>query len=135
MKVLNCTLTQSDTEIIKHYGKQEDGTYHTGVDVAATSVFSICNSVVIDIAVDSNGKHVVTVQYDADRCIRYSNLVIVAVRLGEPIRRGYRIGEVAGHVHFELLSRTPANSFPVRVGAVTYFRVDPTAIILSGRLN
>lgn len=133
MEVKNCVLTQSNTTITKLYGKQKDGTYHTGVDITATSVYSICNSVVTDIAKEAAGTYIVTCQYDDDRSIRYGNLTCIDISTGQPVSYKSKIGECAGHVHFEYLERSATNMFPVRIGGQTYFKVDPVDVIANDR--
>lgn len=133
MEVKNCAVTQSDTTITKLYGKQKDGTYHTGVDIIATSVYSICNCVVTDISKEPSGTYIVTCQYDDERSIRYGNLASVDISIGQPVRYKATIGHAVGHVHFEYLERSATNSFPVRIGGQTYFKVDPIDVIANSR--
>lgn len=133
MEVKNCAVTQSDTTITKLYGKQNDGTYHTGVDITATSVYSICNCVVTDVSKETSGTYIVTCQYDDERSIRYGNLTSVDVSIGQPVRYKSTIGQAAGHIHFEYLERSATNSFPVRIGGQTYFKVDPVDVIANTR--
>lgn len=129
MKVKYNTVTQSAATITKLYGKQKDGTYHTGVDIIATSVYSICDCVVTDIRKDSDGTYTVTCQYDTERAVRYSNLVTVDVSLRQPVKYKSVIGSADGHVHFEYLELSSRNTFPVRVRATTFFKVDPIDVI------
>ena len=133
MEVKNCAVTQSDTTITKLYGKQKDGTYHTGVDILATSVYSICNCVVTDVSKESGGTYIVTGQYDDERSIRYGNLQYTDVSIGQPVRYKSTIGQAVGHVHFEYLERSATNAFPARIGGQTYFKVDPVDVIANNR--
>lgn len=133
MEVKNCAVTQSDTTITKLYGKQKDGTYHTGVDITAASVYSICNCVVTDISKEPSGTYIITCQYDDERSIRYGNLASVDVSIGQLVRYKSLIGQASVHTHFEYLERNASNLFPVRIGRQTYFKVDPIDVIANDR--
>ena len=129
MDILNCRVTKSDTQITKFFGKQVDGTWHTGCDITAHNVYSICDGVVINIAKEQAGTFVVTVQYDNNRCVRYGNLSDVEVSLGKPIVDGQMVGRAAKSVHFEYCLKNQTSRFPFRVGSATYYKTDPIQII------
>lgn len=129
MDILNCRVTKSDTQVTKFFGKQVDGTWHTGCDITAQNVYSICDGVVINIAKEQSSTFVVTVQYNANRCVRYGNLVSVEVTLGKPIVDGQMVGRAAKSVHFEYCVKDSVSKFPFRVGLSTYYKVDPIDLI------
>lgn len=145
MIIKNCNLTQSDVEVFtdgdKCFGVYKNSV-HTGVDIKATSVFSICQGVVI--AVYNNDKtHSVIVQYDRNVFFRYSNLLSVDVTKGQTIQQDDKIGDCKS-VHFEYLRKDkvgldviinlfgvrvyPNDPVPILSGQITYTPVlDPTS--------
>lgn len=133
MDILNCRLTGSDSTITKSFGKQKDGTFHTGCDIVADSVYSVCTSVVVNIAKEKNNTFIVTAQYDSDRCVRYGNLSELAVKLGQPIVDGQLVGHAAKSVHFEYCVKSQQSKFPFRVGSQTYYKIDPYEVIGGSR--
>lgn len=129
MELKFCPVTKSAATITKLYGKQPDGTWHTGCDIATVNVYSICNCVVTDISAEPDGTYIVTFQYDAERSFRYGNLLAVDVELGVSVNNGWHVGVADGHVHLEYCERSSKNCFPVRIGMQTYFKVDPLDVI------
>mgnify|MGYP003295628889 CR=1 FL=1 len=101
MRILNCRLTKSNTNVTKFFGKQGDRTWHTGCDVEAHNVYSLCDGVVINIAYEQKHTSIVTVQYSKNRCVRYGNLASVEVSIGQPIVDGQLVGKASKSVHFE----------------------------------
>lgn len=133
MDILNCRLTKSDSKITKTFGKQKDGTFHTGCDIAAENIYSVCNAVVINIAKQREGTFIVTAQYNKDKCVRYGNLSRLDVKLGQPIMDGQLVGKAAKSVHFEYCVKYETSKFPFRVGSQTYYKLDPTEVIAGER--
>ena len=130
MRILNCRLTKSDTNIIGPFGKKKDGTWHTGCDVEADTVYSICNGVILAIQSDRTGRKVVTVQFDGDRIVRYGNLTSTYSSVGSIIEDGQTVGYADKSVHFEFCKKSAKDTkFPVRVGRHTYYKVDPTNLL------
>lgn len=129
MEVKNCPVTQSDTTITKLYGKQKDGTYHTGVDIKATSVYSICNCVVTNVSKEASGTYIVTCQYNSKRCFRYGNLDSVFKAVNDVVLIGHQLGTTKDVVHFEDCITDQPTMFPFRFGGRTYYKVDPLNIV------
>lgn len=134
--ISNCPITLTDSNVTYPYIDDEDnswyekyGSYHSGIDIECTDVYSLCKSVVTYIGEDSdNGelKKVVIVQYDAERSLRYCHLTDVYVEAGDIIEDKLLIGKADKWCHFELLTATQTESvWPVRVGAKTYYKQDP----------
>ncbi len=105
-------------------------TLHTGVDVKCDDVLNICPGVATLVNVSGNHGTVI-IQYDLANCIQYSNLRVVDVQLGQYVDTYARIGSADKYVHIDYLA-TGQNVWPVRVGAQTLYKHDPTDIVLNG---
>lgn len=129
-----CPITRQAASILYPYiDSNQSGWYniygglHDGIDIVAKSVHSICQGVVLFIGQNmDNHKYEITVQYDADRCLRYCNIAVVYVNSGDAVIEGQLLGDVEDFVHFEYTSRPKNESvWPVRVGTQTYYKHDP----------
>lgn len=130
MRILNCRLTKSDSDIIETFGKQRNGTWHTGCDVTGTHAHSIDGGTVLAVNKSADGTSIVSVQYDKDTLLRYGNISSVYVSLGEKVMDGQQIGKVSKSIHFELCRKSATDTkFPVRVGSQTYYKIDPTPLL------
>lgn len=115
MKILNCSLTNTDIEYPEvgtkyGFGKNADDV-HTGVNIKCKDVYSICDGVVIDAAKYTNG-NTVLIQYDKTICFLYSMIRESFVVPGQLIRKGKMLGTADDFVHFEYL-RTDNNPLSV----------------------
>lgn len=121
---------ESDSDLqYKSYGG-----YHTGIDLAASEVYSCTSGVVTQVGTDSSGMHELTIQYDATVSLRYMNLKNVSVRVNAIIHKGDYIGAANKFVHFEYISINKEDSkWPVRIGTVTYFKHDPD-LLFTGKV-
>lgn len=104
--------------------------YHTGVDLKCTNVYSGVSGVVIQTGIDSSGMYELTIQYDAITSLRYMHLKHVSTHTGAILQAGDHIGVADKYVHFEYISTQQETSkWPVRVGAVTYFKHNPELLL------
>ena len=112
----------------KHKLYKEHG-FHTGIDLYAYGVYSLCNGVVT--SVGNDGKHyAVTVQYNAFASLRYLHLKEPSVDAGQIVQQGFSIGTADKYVHFEYVTREKGDSnWPVRIGTETYYKHDPLDMI------
>ena len=129
--IKNCLITQQDSKILRswlddlgvqNYNSEER--YHTGVDLAATSVYAFCSCVCVYVGQDENDKVAVIVQYDRNRAFRFSNLISADVISGQALEKGTVIGSADSFVHFELLTREES-LWGVRAGNESYWKHDP----------
>lgn len=115
MKILNCSLTNTDIEypeVGTKYGFGKNAyDVHTGVNIKCKDVYSICDGVVIDAAKYTNG-NMVLIQYDKTICFLYSMIRESFVVPGQLIRKGKMLGKADDFVHFEYL-RTDNNPLSV----------------------
>ena len=107
---------------------------HSGVDIEVEGVvLSCCAGVVTMVGKDWEKRLCVCVEYDAGTLVRYMHLKSTDLTLGQAIRGGDIIGLPDQYVHIELCKVDTAAvgkyRFPVRVGARTYDKFDPTDII------
>lgn len=134
-KLINCPITRTSSAALFPYIDSEDsgwysiyGGYHDGIDIEAKSVHSICQGVVLFIGqeYDDNNLYEISIQYDADCCLRYCHLSSVIVNKGDAVYSGSMIGEAKDFVHFEYVSIPKNNSiWPVRIGSQTYYKHNP----------
>lgn len=115
MKIINCSLTNTDIEYPEvgtknGFGKNEND-IHTGLNIKCKNVYSICDGVVIDVAQYTKG-NMILVQYDKTMCLSYSMLKESFVVPGQLIRKGTLLGTTDDFVHFEYL-RTDKNPISV----------------------
>lgn len=137
----NCVLTNSNTTIrtpwyvVDNYYTRRIH-IHTGVDVVAESVYSICDGIVIYSGTELDGKHYTCViQYDASLVFQYSNLSDNQLDSGMYVYKGQLLGTADHFVHVEALVATaPDLVFPVTFNSITYYKIDPTPYI-DGRID
>ena len=130
-----CAITQSATYIVRPFVADERSSwyrtlhgYNTGCDIIASEVYSACFGVVIQVG--HTTQYTVTVQYDANSCVRYANLTDVDVSPGEPITTGRLIGHADEFVRVEYATQsTEFTRWPVHIGTETYYKVDPESIV------
>lgn len=131
--IVNCPITHKDSKILKDWivdpkskeYRQNKG-YHTGIDIVAENVYSICAGVCTYVGKSSEERNVVIVQYDHNLSFRYCNLDVISVRKGQLISEPYtqEIGVAHEYVHFEAITTTKSN-WCVRVGGRDYYKNDP----------
>lgn len=130
--IVNCPITHKDSEVLKDWigdpkskeYKQNKG-YHTGIDIVAENVYSICAGVCTYVGKSSEERNVVIVQYDHNVSFRYCNLDVVAVRKGQIIDPNMELGVAHEWVHFEVIT-TSFSDWCVRVGGRDYYKQDPS---------
>lgn len=123
---------KNEKSVILHYWNIGSAPYHTGLDIFADDVYSVCKGVVL--FVGNNGKHKsVSVQIDANQCVRYCNLLEVYVEPGQAIVLDTHVGKADKFIHFEYCTRTrPIFSHVVsnvRIGTQTYYKQNPRTFI------
>lgn len=129
MVIKNCPLTQQDSKVLKRFKHNRTIALasHSGIDIEASTVYSICYGAVIDIEHDDSG-YTVTVQYSGDVIVRYCKLDSVEQSLYESQAIKYRdvIGHVSNYVHFEIGYVTEIdNPWVLRVSRLMYHTIDP----------
>lgn len=129
----NCKLTNTTATVLRSYDTSQLSDICTGIDVAAHTVYSLFAGVVIQVNKDDCKRCSVIVQYDSYRYVRYSHLKSASVKMGEIIKSDAEIGEADQFVHVEYMTTSVNTSdtvlFPVRVGAITLYKHDPTALV------
>ena len=139
MIITNCVVTNSDAEVVKEYVDSDRSAlykvykgYHTGVDLKSSNVYSMCPGVVSIVNTMPDSKLLsVVIQFDATNCIIYSNIVNSMVDVGQIVSTYQQIGTCKDFVHFEYANTVPSR-WPVRVGAQTFFKHDPTQLLIYG---
>lgn len=136
MKIKNCIITKSDTEIVKNW-KVTVNDIHSGIDLSATDVYSPFYGVVIDCVYSPQDKYSVIIQYNAYTCVRLCNITSLAVKRGSLVTEGQLVGKCNKFVHVEFLSYYKPDGLPpmsVRIENLSYYKVNPTELVL-GKLN
>lgn len=125
-------LVQDNAEIIKPYINDKNskdfkkyGTLHTGIDVSGQSVHSMSRGEVIL----ANDNKVIIADGKDGFC--YSNLDDVYVQEHDLITSNQVIGGCKDYVHVEYITST-GTQWPVRVEGKTYYKQDPTDLIVNG---
>ncbi|MBP5433645.1 hypothetical protein [Ruminococcus sp.] len=105
---------------------------YTGADITADSVYSYSSGRVIAVGKDTDlFSYSVTVQYDVFNILRYGNLSEIAVGAGDILQEGTLLGKADRFLHFEYATKEQGSSrWPVRVGDQTYWKHDPSELIL-----
>ena len=130
--IVNCLITHKDSEVLKDWigdpkskeYKQNKG-YHTGIDIVADNVYSICAGVCTYVGKSSEERNVVIVQYDHNTSFRYCNLDVVSVRKGQIVDYHAELGVAHEWVHFEVITTT-FSDWCVRVGGRDYYKQNPS---------
>lgn len=133
--VTHCMLSDLSAKVVVSKGWEPTGLHiHTGVDINIVSIHSVCRGVVIYVGADlyETGLSIV-IQYDVNQCVRYGHLKSVGVAVGQLITTGQVIGVADKFVHLEYLNTTAPefNVFPLRIGKVTYYKYDPTGLVVN----
>lgn len=111
----------------KHELYKEHG-FHTGIDLYAENVYSLCSGVVTHVGTDGN-HYAVTVQYDGEISLRYLHLKSISVVAGQTVQQGFGIGVADKYVHLEYATKTKGDSiWSVRIGTQTYYKHNPLEI-------
>lgn len=130
--IYGCPITLKDSEVLKDWigdpkskeYRQNKG-YHTGVDIVAENVYSICAGVCTYVGKSSEERNVVIVQYDHNVSFRYCNLDVVSVRKGQTVDYQMEVGVAHEWVHFEVITTT-FSDWCVRVGGRDYYKQNPS---------
>lgn len=116
-----------DTENSVNYKKYRG--YHSGVDLAAKEVYNLLQGQIIYVK-HLDLKYTVVVKLSTSMCISYSNLKSCKFSRGDIISAGEHIGSCFTYVHVEYLSIIES-MWPVRFGVDTFYKNNPTDIILT----
>lgn len=127
-----CSVTKSATTVLRPFVSSKkdpwydiSNGYNTGCDIAASTVYSICSGVIVQVGKDSK-HHVATIQYNRNICIRYTNLSEVSCEAGELIQSGDIVGIADKYTRVECIMRdSDFKLWPVRIGKIQYYKVDP----------
>ena len=95
----------------------------SGCEITCTDIHSLCRGVVIFIGTATEPS--VTVQYNASVSITYAHLATTLVHLGSVVNTGDVIGTADAFVRVEALVDGPSRTWPVRIGAMQYYKQDP----------
>lgn len=129
--ITNCPITLIDSKVLRVWVDNSNSKaykisneYHTGVDVVASEVYSICAGVCTYVGRSSEERNVIIIQYDHNISFRYCNLDEVKIRKGQTVEYKEIIGIAHDWVHFELIT-TEYSNWCVRVGNRDYYKHDP----------
>jgi murein DD-endopeptidase MepM/ murein hydrolase activator NlpD len=100
--------------------------FYTGTDLECSNVYSAYNGTAVLVGDDELGKCVI-VQTGSSFCIAYKHLADTDIRSGQYLDKGTFIGSANKYVHVELLQQS-TSIWPVRIGAVTWFKNDTAQI-------
>ena len=140
MKTLlkDCILTHQDSEVLRTYDiSMGSETYHLGIDIKASDIYCPCSGVVIyDGLVEY--KPSCTIQYSANICLRFTNMLELNVVAGQLVSYDTCIGKADEYVHFEYLTSEP-NDPNFRVffnSTISYYmyKHDPM-LVLTGNIQ
>ena len=137
----NCPITKKNSKLLKRWIADsksveytQNGGYHTGVDIEASEVYSICAGVCTYVGKSLEERNVVVIQYDHNTSFRYCNLDKIYIRKGQIINTDEYIGSAHKFVHFEVLN--PENStWCVRVGNRQYYKHDPIKYLTDSNIS
>ena len=135
LTVANCPVTLTTSNVlypyiddVSHKWYRRYGSLHSGVDITAKSVYSICQGVVLFVGQTSDDLKEVTVQYDANRIVRYCHLSDVYVHSGDTVERSELIGYADTFVRFEYATIVQGTScWTVHINSQTYYKHNPEA--------
>ena len=107
------------------------GELHTGIDIEAESVYNAVPGIVLQVAQVMNNTWTVSVQYDVNNVMRYSNLTSVSVGLGDIVLYKDKLGECKEFLHLEHVKLSPVVNpeMNVRIGIRTYYNQNPISVI------
>lgn len=132
--ISNCIITDSDAKVLKQcvLDKQDPlykkyGGFHTGVDLIATTVFSLTPGKIIHVGSDGSHKKIIVALDDFNWCI-YGNLRLTSVSIGDTVFPKSYVGYADRYVHFEYCNSTQS-LWPVHVLKWTLYKQDPMVII------
>ena len=127
----NCSITHSDTEVVKNYDVAVGSEiYHTGIDLKCSEIYSICPGVVIQECLFES-KPSVVIQYSGNISLRFSHLKEAYVHEGQLVNFNTPIGEADSYVHFEYLTSQELNSnFSYKIPPnITLWKHDPNIVL------
>lgn len=135
-KLQFCDITQSSAIILRPFVSdvsskwyKELSSYNSGCDIQADTVYSLCSGVVLQVGTFDN-MLTVTIQYDANTCVRYAHLKNTKLRPGQLIRYKEIVGSADKFVRVEVAQLySDLTMWPVRIGNITYYKVDPESYV------
>lgn len=135
--IQNCSITHQDSSILLPYIDTTESiayrlnnySYNPGIDIQCTTIFTPCNAVVIQVAIESDNTYMITLQYSTDICLRFTNVVEPYVSSGDLIKVDTEIGRCNGYVHFELLTTQPGKVlWSVWIDPLKLYKNDPIQV-------
>lgn len=139
----NCVVTHTNAyiklpwidSVDSRYYRRNNNSFHSGIDLLASSVYTPCNCVILEVALCSKNLYSVLYQYSADMCIKYSNLSSVSISDGELVLADSLIGTAKDYVHIEYWSSVVhIPRWVCRFGPLQMYKHDPTDIV-SGKFE
>lgn len=114
--------------IIKRYN-QTKMPFTSGLEIKASSVYSICPGKVIAVGKESK-KFSVSVLVNSNQMIRYTNLDYADVSLGQSITYNTYIGSCSKYVRLEYCTGVKGDSiWPVRIQDIEMYKHDPYGLV------
>lgn len=114
--------------ILKKYN-QTKMPYTSGLEIKASSVYSICPGKVVAVGRESN-KFSVSVLVNSRQLVRYAHLDYADVSLGQDITYNTYIGSCSKYVRFEYCTDVKNDSiWPVRIQSIEMYKHDPYGLI------
>ena len=138
--IKNCLVTRSDALVLKEFCIDKSSPlyktykgFNTGVNLQASSVYSMYSGEVCMIWGQRTQSWVVGIFVNFDQLYLFKNLKSVAVDVGQSVDIGTYIGEANKWVTIEYANTYIKNEFPYRVGTrkgvVTMYKDDPMKIL------
>lgn len=134
--IKNCVLVGGrDAEVISEFDEtatpyMHQGELHSGTDIKATNVYSVCPGTVM-IANKYENHYIVVVQYNLGSCMMYHHLKSITVKVNDQIQLSDKIGVADRWVHVCYLTQQ-SSIWPVRVLDRTYYKHNPAEILSTG---
>lgn len=133
----NCKITKSDAKVIKEYVYDASnplykkyGGYSSGIELSAYNIYSLYAGTVAYVG-KFEKRYTVIIAYDKEHLVSYNLLTKVLCKPNEFVDIGTLIGYTNKSVRFEYLTLDKSR-WPVRVLNDTYYKNDPTDVLLSG---
>jgi len=123
MVISNCVITKQTSQVIEGCTTNQS---HIGIDISGDSIYTAYDGTVV-VANQGHLGHSVIIQTGMSFCVVYGHLASMNVHAGQYVAAGELIGVADRYVHLELL-RLTQSAWPVRIGATTWYKADPSNI-------
>ena len=126
--LLNKPIKNNEEHILRYYNDSVFP-YVTGLEVKAHEVYSVCPGKVISVGYTVDSLYSVTVLVNRKQAVRYTNLLITNVEIGDEIKFRTRVGVADKFVRFEYCTSTHVSKWPVRIKSLTFYKNDPVGLL------